>query len=387
MGDKVERTVEILERLVGFPSVSGLPNGDIVGYIKDYLASHGVEASISYDDDGVRANLFATLGPEVDGGVVLNGHTDVVAVEGQDWSTDPFTLTRRDGRLYGRGSVDMKGFLACVLGSVPDFKALDLERPIHIAFSFDEETGGFGMPVLLEDMGLKAFRPGIVIVGEPTEMKIISGHKGGYEMRTEITGTEVHSCDPRQGVSAISFAVRLISKIEEMGRAFAADPRPGSPYDPPYATFNVGTIEGGAARNATAGWCSFDWELRPMPGDDGAAVIAEIERFARDDLLPEMKAVSDQADIKVITEAPVPPLDDANAAEAVAFVREITGLNSEGVVSFGTDGGYFSDAGYSTVVFGPGSIFRAHKPDEYIEIGELREGLRFLEKVGERLAR
>ena len=188
-------------------------------------------------------------------------------------------------------------------------------------------------------------------------------------------------------MSAISYAVRLISKIEEMGRAFAADPRPGSPYDPPYATFNVGTIEGGAARNATAGWCSFDWELRPMPGNDGAAVIAEIERFARDNLLPEMKAVSDQADIKVITEAPVPPLDDANAAEAVAFVREITGLNSEGVVSFGTDGGYFSDAGYSTVVFGPGSIFRAHKPDEYIEIDELREGLRFLEKVGERLAR
>ena len=159
MDDKVERTVDILERLVGFPSVSGRPNGDIVGYIKDYLAGHGVEASISYHEDGERANLFATLGPEVDGGVVLNGHTDVVAVEGQDWSTDPFTLARLDGRLYGRGSVDMKGFLACVLGSVPDFKALDLKRPIHIAFSFDEETGGIGMPVLLDDMDLKGFRP------------------------------------------------------------------------------------------------------------------------------------------------------------------------------------------------------------------------------------
>ena len=387
MEDAVGRTVEILDRLVSFPSVSGRPNGDIVGYIADYLSQHGIASSISWHEDGERANLFATLGPEIDGGVVLNGHTDVVAVEGQDWASDPFKLTRKDGRLYGRGAVDMKGFLACVLGAVPSFKALDLERPIHIAFSFDEETGGFGMPVLLEDMAGKPFRPAVIVVGEPTEMKIVSGHKGGYEMRTEITGAEVHSCDPLKGVSAISYAVRLISKIEDMGREFAAAPYPGSPYDPPYATFNVGTIEGGAARNATAGWCSFDWELRPMPGEDGAAVIAEIERYALEELLPEMKAVDARSDIRVITEAPVPALDDANAAEAVAFVRELTGLNSEGVVSFGTDGGYFSDAGYSTVVFGPGSIFRAHKPDEYIEIDELREGLRFLEKVGARLAR
>lgn len=387
MNDKVGRTVEILERLVSFPSISGRPNGEIVGYISDYLADLGIASSLSYDEAGERANLFATIGPEIDGGVVLNGHTDVVPVEGQDWSNDPFELVRRDGRLYGRGSVDMKGFLACVLGSVPTFQAMDLKVPIHIAFSFDEETGGFGMPVLLEDMARKAFRPRVVIVGEPTEMKIISGHKGGYEMRTEITGFEVHSCDPTKGVSAISYGMRLISKIDEMGRAFSANPYVGSPYDPPFATFNVGTITGGAARNATAGWCNFDWELRPMPGEDGAAAIAEIERYAMDELLPEMKAVSAQADIRVITEAPVPALDDRNAADAVAFVCEVTGLNSEGVVSFGTDAGYFSDAEYSTVVFGPGSITRAHQPDEYIEEAEISEGLRFLEKVGERLAR
>ena len=387
MDDQLNSTIEILERLVAFPSVSGLPNGEIVGYCRDYLHAHGIESSLSYDEAGERANLFATIGPEVDGGVVLSGHTDVVPVEGQNWSNDPFTLIRQDGRLYGRGSVDMKGFLACVLGAVPQFKSLALKRPVHIAFSFDEETGGFGMPYLLRDMGDKAYRPSVVIVGEPTEMKIISGHKGAYEMRTEVTGFEVHSSDPTKGVSAISYAVRLMSRIDEMGKAFAANPYIGSAYDPPYATFNIGTVSGGAVRNATAGWCSFDWELRPMPGEDGAAVIAEIEAYARDVLLPEMKAVNERADIKVITEAPVPPLDNANAAEAVAFVCELTGLNSEGVVSFGTDGGYFSDADYSTVVFGPGSITRAHQPDEYIEVAELAEGLEFLNKVGNRLTR
>ena len=387
MSQTLDGTIEILEHLVGFPTVSGRPNGDIVGYCRDYLEGHGIGSSLSYDEKGERANLFATIGPEIDGGVVLSGHTDVVPVEGQAWSNDPFTLTRQDDRLYGRGSVDMKGFLACVLGSVPAFKAMDLKRPIHIAFSFDEETGSFGMPYLLKDMAGKPYRPAIVIVGEPTEMKIVSGHKGAFEMRTEITGFEVHSSNPTRGVSAITYGMRLISKIDEMARAFASNPYIGSPYDPPYATFNVGKITGGAVRNATAGWCHFDWELRPMPGEDGAAVIAEIEAYAMEELLPEMRAAHSKADIKVITEAPVPPLDDKNAGEAVAFICEITGINAEDVVSFGTDGGFFSEKGYPTVVFGPGSIDRAHQPDEYVRVPELAEGLDFLKKVGERLTR
>ncbi len=387
MDGRVANTIEILEHLVGFPTISGRPNGDIVDYCRDYLDAHGIASSLSFDETGERGNLYATIGPEVDGGVVLSGHTDVVPVEGQAWSNDPFTLVRQDDRLYGRGSVDMKGFLACVLGSVPILVAMNLQRPVHIAFSFDEETGGFGMPYMLDDMAAKAYRPAIVIVGEPTEMKIVSGHKGGYEMRTEITGFEVHSSNPSRGVSAISYGARLISKIDEMGRAFAANPYIGSPYDPPYATFNVGTITGGAVRNATAGWCTFEWELRPMPGEDGAAVIAEIEEFARTELLPQMRAIHPDADIKVITEAPVPALDNKNATAAVAFVCELTGLNGEDVVSFGTDAGYFSEKDYSTVVFGPGSIDRAHQPDEYIRVGELAQGLEFLEKVGERLTR
>ena len=386
MTDTLENTIGILEKLVSFDSIPGRPTHGIVGYIQDYLSGLGVESTLSYDEAGERANVFATIGPQIDGGVVLNGHTDVVPVEGQKWNSDPFELVRDGENLHGRGSVDMKGFLACVLGSVPTFQKAGLSRPIHIAFSYDEETGGYGMPVLLEHMAGKAFRPAVVIVGEPTEMKIITGHKGGYEMRTEVSGFEVHSSDPFRGVSAISAASKLIAKIEEIGARFAANPIPGSPFDPPFCTLNVGIIEGGAARNATAGWCNFDWEFRPMPGEDGSLVVEEIQAYADKELLPAMKAVSSEADIKIIIESPVPPLDDRNAEAAAAFVTEVTGLNSQGVVSFGTDAGYFSDAGFSTVVFGPGSITRAHQPNEYVKVGELAQGLDFMGKIARKLS-
>jgi len=386
MSDPLENAIKILEELVGFESLSGRPTNGIVGFIQDYLSGHGVDVTLSYDNAGERANVFATIGPRVDGGVVLSGHTDVVPVEGQPWSTDPFALTRKGDRLYGRGSVDMKGFLACVLASVSRFKDIRLKRPIHIAFSYDEETGGYGMPVLLESMATKSYRPGMVIVGEPTDMKIVTGHKGGYEMRTEITGCEVHSCDPGKGVSAISAAMKLIAKIEEIGARRAAEPDVDSLYSPPYPTFNIGTIEGGAARNLTAGWCNFNWEYRQMPGEDGARTIEEIESYASSELLPAMKAVNSRADIRIITEVALPALDDRNAEEAAAFVSAITGQNSRDVVSFGTDGGYFSDADFSTIVFGPGSITRAHKADEYIEMDELAEGLDFLHKMANHLA-
>jgi len=386
MPDTLENAVEILERLVSFESISGQPTHGIVGYVQEYLAGHGIDVTLSYDDIRERANVFATIGPQIDGGVVLNGHTDVVPVEGQRWSSDPFTLTRKGDRLYGRGSVDMKGFLACVLASVPKFKTANLNRPIHIAFSYDEEIGGYGMPILLDSMAANPYRPEVVIIGEPTQMQIVTGHKGGYEMRTEITGFATHSCDPTKGVNAINAAMKLIAKIEELGAQRAAKPVPNSLYTPPYPTFNVGTIEGGAARNATAGWCHFNWEYRQMPGEDGAQTIAEIEAYANNELLPAMKAINSCADIKTITEVAVPALDDRNATQAAAFVSSVTGLNSRNVVSFGTDGGYFSDADYSTVIFGPGNIARAHRADEYIEIDELAQGLDFLSNVATRLS-
>ena len=383
---KLKETIDILKHLVGFKTVSGTSTKEINKFIIEYLEKHDVNAILSYDEDRKRANIFATIGPEIDGGVLFNGHTDVVPVTGQKWTTDPFKLTQIDDRLYGRGSVDMKGFLACMLASVPMFKRANLKRPVHLTFSYDEETGGFGMPVLLDSMASNHFQPSIVVVGEPTELKIITGHKGSYEMRTEISGYEVHSSNPLIGVNAISIAMKLISKIEEIGLLRAANPIDGSPYDPPFSTFNVGIIEGGAASNATAGWCNFDWEYRPMPGEDGSKTILELEKFASEELLPEMKKISTEADINIITLAPVGGLDDRNAAKATSFISAITGLNSTGVVSFGTDAGYFSDKEYSTVVFGPGSISRAHKPDEYIKLSELEEGLNFFEKVSQHLS-
>ncbi len=387
MNTALEQTITILEKLVGFESLSGKPTHDIIEYIESYLRDLGIDCALSFDSTGEKANLFATIGPETDGGVVLNGHTDVVPVTGQNWATDPFTLTRLDNRLYGRGSVDMKGFLACVLASVPHWQSTSLNKPIHIAFTFDEEIGGFGMPVLLNSLPDMPFKPGVVIVGEPTEMQIITGHKGGYEMRTEITGHEVHSCDPTQGVSAISVAVALINKIENIASELKCNPYPDSAFKPPYSTFNIGTIEGGMARNATAGYCAFNWEFRPMPGENGDKTIKEIEAYAINELLPEMQKISSDTDIKIITEAPVPPLDDSNADNAAALISQVTGLNSRGVVSFGSDAGYFSDAGYSTVLFGPGSISRAHKPNEYIEESELAMGLNFMRKLAEHMSR
>lgn len=381
MHSRQTQTISILERLVSFRSLPGQPTKEIINYIQSELNQHGIDCTLSFDDTGERANLFATIGPNTQGGVLLNGHTDVVPVEGQDWSTDPFTLTRTANKLYARGSVDMKGFLACMIASVPVWKDATLNKPVHLAFTFDEEIGGFGMPVLLHSMQNMNIQPNAVIVGEPTECKLITGHKGGFEMRTEITGHEVHSCDPDKGVNAISVAATLINKIEEVGRRFADNPVPNSPFVPPHSTFNIGTIEGGMARNATAGQCSFNWELRQMPGEDGESIINEIKSYAQNDLLPAMQAVNKNTGINIITEVPVPPLDDRNADEAAALISHLTGINSRGVVSFGSDAGYFSDAGFSTVLYGPGNINRAHKPDEYITTTEIDQGLEFMDRL------
>ncbi len=385
MEKNLNHCIEILEKLVAIPSVSATPTHQIVQYISEQLNEHGVKVELSYDEQQQRANVLASIGPDVAGGVVLNGHTDVVPVDGQLWSYDPFTLTRDGNKLFGRGSVDMKGFLACVIASVPYFQTLPLKKPIHIAFSYDEEIGGLGMPGLIHQFQSLNVSPAIAIVGEPTDMKLITGHKGGFEMRTDITGVDVHSCDPRKGVNAISIAARLIQKIEAIAARMAEHPRTDSDFEPPYCSFNVGTISGGLARNATAGWCTFEWEFRPMPDDDGQAIVNEIKEYANDILLPEMRQISEDTDIKIVTEVPVPALDDSLCEEAAQFVSQITGLNSRDVVSFGTDAGYFTDAGISTVVFGPGRIDRAHKADEYITVDELQQGLSFLRKVGEAL--
>jgi acetylornithine deacetylase len=281
----------------------------------------------------------------------------------------------------------MKGFLACMLAAVPMFKAHDLKLPVHLTCCYDEEIGGIGAPHLVAQIAAQGLRPAVAIVGEPTEFRIVSGHKGGFEMRTEVVGLSGHASDPRKGVSAIFFAGRFVARLEEMSAQLAIEARENSPFDPPYSTINVGTFHGGTARNVIAGHCVIDWELRPIPGEDGRAILAEIDRFAREELLPEMRALAPQASIFTTEHAAVPALDPSDAVEAVALISEITGLNSTECVSFGTDAGHFCHGGISTAVFGPGSIKRAHRPDEFIEERELAACLAFLDNLAFRLAR
>jgi acetylornithine deacetylase len=280
----------------------------------------------------------------------------------------------------------MKGFLACMLAAVPLFQARPLAQPVHLTFCYDEEIGGLGAPHLVAQMMAEGPRPAVAIVGEPTEMRVVSGHKGGFEMRSEIVGLAGHAADPRQGVNALFIAGRFIAKLEEMAAQLAGEARENSSFDPPYSTINVGTLHGGAARNIIAGHCIIEWELRPIPGENGRAILNEIDRFARETLLPEMRILAPQATILTIEEAVVPGLDPAEAAAAVALIGEITGLSGTECVSFGTDAGHFCQSGISTAVFGPGSITRAHRPDEFIEEQELAACLAFLDKLALRLA-
>ena len=383
----IESTMELLERLVGFETVSASSNLELVQFVEAYLAEHGIAASLSFDATGRKANVFATIGPHVDGGIVLCGHTDVVPVDDQRWNSEPFALMRRNGRLYGRGSADMKGFIACALAQVPAYLAAPLRLPMHLAFTFDEEVGSCGAPILVEQIRGLDYTPRIAIVGEPTEMRLISGHKGGYEMITTITGLEGHASDPRRGVNAISYATRFIARLDDIAEELAAQPVETSPFDPAYTTISVGTIHGGTARNVIPGTCSFDWEIRPVRSGDPPTILATMDAFVREELLPEMRARAPNADIATHLFAACPGLEHDPDSEAVALVRELTGLNATEVVPFGTDAGHLQQGGLSCVVFGPGSIEQAHKPDEFIAVDQLEACLRFLDRLREWLSR
>ena len=386
MDNIVNSAIEHLERLVAFETVSGRSNLDFTGYVADHLQRHGLPVFISTDSAGKRANIHSYCGPPVNGGVVLNGHSDVVPVAGQHWSGNPFVLTRRKDRLYGRGSADMKGFIACMLAAVPLWLNKHLARPLHISVCYDEETGGFGAPGLVADMAVYGPAPAIAIIGEPTLMQIVNAHKGGLELRTTITGLEAHSCDPRKGASAISCAARLVSHIYEVADRLASRPYPDSPFDPAWTTINVGKVSGGVSSNTVAGSCQIDWEMRPMPSDDGEQILAGIKDFCRKILEPEMRRQSKSARISTSILANVPALAPGQARAAVEFAAGITGHNSTGAVSFGTDAGHFAKQGMSTIVLGPGSIEQAHKPDEYISIAQVRACLDFFDRLSDKLA-
>lgn len=376
-------TTSLLRDIVTFDTTSRNSNLPLIAYLADYLSDRGASTRLIPSADGAKANLFATIGPDIAGGVVLSGHSDVVPVDGQDWSTDPFTLTESNGKFYGRGSADMKGFIACSLAMAPRFADMDLERPIHFAFSYDEEVGCLGVGRLIETILSELPRPAAVIVGEPTGMQIATAHKGICAMTTTVRGREAHSSRPQDGVNAIGAAAALVSYLYRLCDELAATDR-DERFDPPYTTFNVGRIGGGDAINIIARECLLNWEFRPIPGTDPAAIVARVETWVKDELLPAMQATHPSCAIENICEFTVPPLDAANGSVAEAIAREATGLNSTGTVAFVTEASLFAEAGIPAIVCGPGDIAQAHQPDEFIEIGQIDACLDFLERIAQR---
>lgn len=376
---------KIIADLVGFDTVSDKPNLDIQNYIESYLASYGISVTRVYNnDDGDKTNVFATIGPDVAGGVILSGHTDVVPIVGQNWSTDPFKVVEKDGRLYGRGTTDMKSYLAIALSLVPEMMASNMKRPIHLAFSYDEEVGCLGAPAMIDEMVTTLPPIDAVIVGEPTNLEIANAHKGVRGYTFHIRGQEAHSSQPHRGVSATEYASKLMSQIYAIRDELAAKPFTGTTFEPPYSTLNVGMINGGTAHNIIAKDCSFTVDYRYIPQDDYAAVISKIDLIVSK-LSADMSHDHPETGISAkIVEIPAFRAEEDGNAEALC--RQLSGKNSTLSVSYGTEAGQFQERGYSTIVCGPGSIDQAHKPDEYIEIEQVKKGVQFIKSLIQRQA-
>ncbi|WP_340109052.1 acetylornithine deacetylase [Pikeienuella sp. HZG-20] len=377
---------EMLEKLVSFPTVSRDSNLPLIDFVEDYLTGCGVACRRVYDETGTKANLYALIGPEVPGGVVLSGHTDVVPVDGQDWTSDPFTLVERDGRLYGRGACDMKGFGALALALVPDMLAAGLKRPVQIALSYDEEVGCLGAPGMIAEMRETMPPASAVIVGEPTMMKVVTGHKGSVGTVTRVHGFAVHSSLMHKGVSAVMTAARLVTWMHDRVQENMAKADPASPFVPPFTTLHAGMIKGGEAGNITAELCEITSEFRVCPPESVDGWLSRYKERAAE-VEREIKAIRPEARIEVITRMMVPPCLREEGGEAEALARALTGDNGEHVVSYGTEAGQFQEGGYSTCVCGPGSIEQAHQPDEYITVAQLDAGEAFIRRLIERLAR
>lgn len=384
--DRLAAAMRLLGDLVAFPSVSGDGNRDVTEYLERCLQSAGARVWTEPDATGAKLNLFATIGPDMPGGVILSGHTDVVPVADQPWSTDPFTLTERDGRLYGRGTCDMKGFVAACVAMAPDFARADLKVPVHFAFTYDEEVGCFGAQALTASLAARGLRPAAAIIGEPTLMQLVDGHKGCFEYTTRITGREGHGSAPDLGVNAVEYGARFILKLVELRARLKAMSPADCPFDPPHTTINPGVLIGGQAHNVIPGKARIDWEMRPVQASDAEFVKTELARLV-ETLLPEMRAVEPGADVRTEIVAEVAGLERVAQNRARDLVVELTGANAAGLVPFGTEAGLFQAIGIPSVICGPGAIAQAHKPDEYLEIDQLDQCLGFLARLVGRLER
>jgi len=376
----------MLETLVGFPTVSCDSHLHLIHFVRDYLAGPGAASPTVPNEDATKANLYATIGPHVEGGVVLSGHTDVVPVEGQPWDTDPFRVVEGDGRLYGRGTADMKSFSAIALALVPDMLARGLKRPIHLALSYDEEVGCLGAPAMIARLAAEAPRPAAVIVGEPTSMKVMTAHKGITVMETVVTGHETHSSQTHRGVSAVMTAARLVAKLDEMAREAQTNVS-ALPFEPPYTTIHVGVIEGGTAANIISRRCRFVWDIRHVPEDDPMIHVNRFRTWYESEVLPAMRRVAPEANIETRLDNQAPAFGPEENGEAERIARALTGDNAVHAAAYAAEAGQFQEAGFSTVICGPGSIDQAHQPNEYIEIDQVAQCERFLRRLMDALAR
>ena len=380
------RTEALLADLIAFPTVSSDQNLDMMAYMANLLNDLGARVELFHDPSGTKANLFASLGPEAPGGVMLSGHSDVVPVTDQDWTVDPFALTERDGLLYGRGSCDMKGFIAACLAMAPAYAARDLARPVHFCFTHDEEVGCLGARALVPELQKRGLRPDIAVVGEPTMMRIIEGHKGCCEYTTRFAGLEGHGSAPDLGVNAVIYAMRYAQRLLELAEALKSRAPEASRFDPPWTTVNIGRLSGGTAHNIIAGKAELDWEMRPVVWEDADFVKSALEDYVRGELLPAMQALCPEASITTEVVGEVVGLVPMEHNEARDLVARLTGGNTAETVPFGTEAGLFQQMGTHVVVCGPGDIAQAHKPDEFVSRDQLRQCLGFLERLGDSLS-
>jgi acetylornithine deacetylase len=374
---------DILETLIGFDTTSRRSNLELIEWVEAYLDRHGVPHRRVLNADGTKSNLLATVGPNIEGGAVLSGHTDVVPVDGQPWSTDPWTVVERDGRLYGRGTCDMKGFLALALGAVPGLIAANPRRPVHLAFSYDEEIGCLGAPSMIEVIQRELPRPAFVVVGEPTDMVAVNGHKGIANFKVTVTGREAHSSQTQQGVSAIMEAVKLMASLTELSERLERDADPASPFTPKWPTLTIGLVNGGTAGNILARECKFIFDLRAPPTLDPLAVLVPFAAQVRAmDAALKARAPEAGAAMEMLSNVPGFAPEPDGAAES--FARRLAGDNGPPrAVSFATEAGQFQRAGLSTVLCGPGSIAQAHQPDEYVEVSQMERGQAFMRRLTE----
>ncbi len=376
-----ENAISILSTLIGFDTVSHKSNLELVSWVEDYLAQHGVSARRIHDDTGEKASLLATIGPVDVPGYVLSGHTDVVPVEGQAWTTDPFIARVLDGRLYGRGACDMKGYLACVLEAVPRMVAAELHQPLHIAFSYDEEVGCTGVRPMLHEMAAWHVRPAGCFVGEPTNMGVVTGHKHKISKRVVVHGRTGHSSLAPQAVNAVEYAARLVAHISDMGRGLASDGPRDPLYDVAHTTAHVGRMTGGTQLNIVPHHAEFDFEFRAVAGDDPEALVADVMAEARR-IEADMQAVDPETRIDFLPYSHIVGLDTCPDAEIAVLAKRLAGRNDHAKVAYTTEGGLFTDiAGIPTVVCGPGSIEQAHKADEFIALNELEKCGQFLDAL------